>query len=256
MTLSRIRTITIDAVILRHRDWGEADRIITTYSKELGKARIVVKGARKIMSRKAGHIEPFSQVRMQIAKTSDLPILTQVDTIATFQPLKENLEMIGSASYLAELVEKFSQEDQEGEAVLYRLILETLERLMDLQRSWFALRYFETRILDISGYRPEFFTCVDCHKEIIQEDQFFDPSLGGVVCADCGWSKPSKWKMPAKTLKYLRFFQRNSFNDYSKARILESEKAELESFFQNYIKYLLERNLNSPDFIRVIGKNG
>jgi len=252
MTADRMRTLTIEAIVLRHRDWGESDRIITTYSKELGKARLVVKGARKIQSRKAGHLEPFSRVRMQLSRTNDLPIVTQVETVTSFQPLKENLEMIGKASYLAELVEKFTQEDQEGEAPLFRLISDTLERLMDSRRSWFALRFFENRLLDISGYRPEFFNCVECHKEIVQEDQFFAPASGGVVCATCGISKPGMWKMPAKTLKYLRFFQKNSFNDYARTRLSDEERSSVENFYQNYIKYLLEKNLNTPNFMRAI----
>ncbi|HWS24438.1 MAG TPA: DNA repair protein RecO [Anaerolineales bacterium] len=255
MTADRIRTLTIEAFVIRHRDWGESDRIITTYSKELGKARLVIKGARKIQSRKAGHLEPFSRVRMQLSRTSDLPIVTQVETITSFQPLKENLDLIVKASYLAELVEKFTQEDQEGEPPLFRLISDTLDRLMDPQRSWNALRFFENRILDISGYRPEFFNCVECHKEIIQEDQFFAPSSGGVVCANCGISKPGMWKMPAKTLKYLRFFQKNSFNDYARTRLSEEERILIETFYQNYIKYLLEKNLNTSDFMRAIEGN-
>ncbi|MGE5072838.1 MAG: DNA repair protein RecO, partial [Anaerolineae bacterium] len=45
----------VEAVILRHSDYGEADRMLTVYAAQLGKTRALVKGARKITSRKAGH---------------------------------------------------------------------------------------------------------------------------------------------------------------------------------------------------------
>lgn len=249
---NRLRTFNVDAFVLRHRDWGEADRIITIYAREIGKARVVVKGARKIMSRKAGHLEPFSLVRMQLSKTSDLPILTQVDTIKSNQELRENLEAISAASYIAELVEKFTQEEQDDELGLYKLIADTFDRICQPEKIWYATRFFEARLLGLAGYRPEFFQCVECRAEIIQEDQFFAPLMGGVVCAKCGSNKPGMWKLSAKTLKYLRHFQRASFSEYTKAKLDEGERQLVETFSQNYFKYLLERNLNTPDFMRSI----
>ena len=62
----------MEAVVLRHADWGEADRLITLYSHERGKLRAIAKGARKIRSRKAGHLEPFTRVTLQLARGHDL----------------------------------------------------------------------------------------------------------------------------------------------------------------------------------------
>jgi len=248
----RSRIFNVEGFVLRHRDWGEADRIITIYARAIGKTRVVVKGARKITSRKAGHVEPFSLVKMQLSKTSDLPILTQVDTIRSNQALRESLESISAASYIAELIEKFTQEEQDGETALFKLIEDSFERLGQQDQVWFATRFFETRLLGLAGYRPEFFQCVECHGQIIQEDQYFAPAMGGVVCARCGVNKPQLWKISAKTLKYLRYFQRAPYNDYSKAKLDEKERQTVETFLQNYIRFLLERNLNTPEFIRSI----
>jgi len=55
-------------VVLRHANWGEADRILTLYTRERGKVRAIAKGVRRIKSRKAGHLEPFTQVTLQLAK--------------------------------------------------------------------------------------------------------------------------------------------------------------------------------------------
>ena len=71
----------VEAVVLRHSDWGEADRILTLYTRERGKVRAIAKGARKIRSRKAGHLEPFTRVTLQLAKGHDLLIVTQADTL-------------------------------------------------------------------------------------------------------------------------------------------------------------------------------
>ncbi len=56
------RSLRVEAVVLRHLDWGEADRLLTLFTREAGKLRAVAKGARKVRSRKAGHLEPFTRV--------------------------------------------------------------------------------------------------------------------------------------------------------------------------------------------------
>jgi DNA repair protein RecO (recombination protein O) len=73
------RSFRVTAIVLRHSDWGEADRLLTLFTREMGKLRAVAKGARKMRSRKAGHLEPFTHVKLQVAKGRDLPIVTQAD---------------------------------------------------------------------------------------------------------------------------------------------------------------------------------
>ena len=63
------RSFRVEAVVLRHADWGEADRLLTLYTRERGKARAIAKGVRKIRSRKAGHLEPFMHVKLQDRKS-------------------------------------------------------------------------------------------------------------------------------------------------------------------------------------------
>ena len=66
------RNIRVEAVVLRHSDWGEADRLLVIYSREQGKLRAIAKGLRKIQSRKAGHLEPFTRAAIMLAKGHDL----------------------------------------------------------------------------------------------------------------------------------------------------------------------------------------
>ena len=68
MPETKFRSFRVEAVVLRHSDYGEADRLLTLYTRQLGKTRGLAKGARKIASRKAGHIEPFTHVKLQLAR--------------------------------------------------------------------------------------------------------------------------------------------------------------------------------------------
>ena len=62
----RERTLRTDAVILRRQDYGEADRLLVLLTAGHGKVRSLAKGARKPIARKAGHLELYALVDMQL----------------------------------------------------------------------------------------------------------------------------------------------------------------------------------------------
>ena len=135
------RSFRIEAVVLRHANWGEADRMVTLYTREQGKLRAIAKGARKIRSRKAGHLEPFTHITLQLAKSRDIPIVTQVETIDSYLPLREDLLRTGYASYVMELLDRFTYEEEGGHLSLFRLLTETLARLCGTAETWVVVRY-------------------------------------------------------------------------------------------------------------------
>src|SRR5512143_4101073 len=96
-----------ESIVLRHSDWGEADRLLVLYTREQGKVRAIAKGVRKITSRKAGHLEPFTHVKLQVSSGRDLMIVTQADTIEAFAPIREDLTLTGYAAYVIELLDRF-----------------------------------------------------------------------------------------------------------------------------------------------------
>ncbi|MDX9990786.1 MAG: DNA repair protein RecO [Anaerolineales bacterium] len=244
------RSFRVEAVVLRHADWGEADRILTLYTREYGKLRAVAKGARKMRSRKAGHLEPFTHITLQLARARDLSIVTQVETLDAYLPLREDLMLMGYASYAMELLDRFTYDEEGGNPVIFRLLTETLGRLSLQIEPWLALRFYEMRLLDSLGFRPQLFLCSNCQREILPEDQYFSAASGGVICPRCGAGLPGLWPISMGSLKYLRHFQRSSFKDAARANPTAAEQKELESLMQAYFTYLLERGLNTPAFLK------
>jgi DNA repair protein RecO (recombination protein O) len=119
----------VEAVILRHSDWGEADRLLVIYTRQKGKVRAVAKGARKMRSRKAGHIEPFTHVSLQLAKARGPMIVTDAETLDAYQPIREDLVRTGYAAYVIELVDRFTFEDESENLDIFSLLTDTLKLL-------------------------------------------------------------------------------------------------------------------------------
>ncbi len=248
------RSFRVEAVVLRHADWGEADRLLTLYTRERGKVRALAKGARRIRSRKAGHLEPVTRVALQLAKGRDLLIVTQADTLDAYLPLTLDLVKTGYASYAVELLDRFTYEDESENYPIYVLLTEILGRIAAEPDPWLALRYYEVRLLDYLGYRPHLFECAGCGKEIQPVDQYFSPASGGVLCPECGARLRGAWKISMETLKHLRHFQRSSYAEARRAHPSTEVQSELETLMQKYLTFLLERGLNSPAFIKKIKK--
>ncbi len=253
--MTDFRSFRASAVVLRHADWGEADRVLTLYTREQGIVRALAKGARKVTSRKAGHLQPFTHITIQLAKGRDLLIVTQVETINAFLPLHDDLNKTSYAAYVVELLLRFSVEDEGGNPSIFKLLTDTLERIEKDPDSWLAIRYYEMRLLDAVGFRPHLFECANCSREILPEDQFFSFTAGGVICPRCGEGLPNLNKISLETLKYLRHFQRSSYKEASRAKPSYEVKKEAENLMQGYFTYLLERQLNTPSFIKKVKSN-
>ena len=245
----RQRSIRVEAVVLRHSDWGEADRMLGLFTRELGKVRAVAKGARKPRSRKAGHLEPFTRVSLLLARGRDTLIVTQAEAVNSHLRLREDLVRVGYAAYVVELLDRFTYEEGENTA-LYRLLVETLQRLDDEPQSAFCVRYYEMRLLDLVGFRPHLQQCMRCEADIQPEDQFFSAELGGVLCARCGLQVSGSRPVSVGALRVLRHLQRSSYAEARRLPLSPTVDRELESLMQHYLTYILERGLNTPAFLR------
>ncbi len=243
------RAMRVEGIILKHRDWGEADRMLSIFTRELGKVQAVAKGARKPRSRKAGHVEPFTCTSLVLARGRSFYVLTQAEAILPYINLREDLILLGYASYLIELLDRFTHDEEES-PVMYRLLKNALTHLERGDTPQTVVHYYEVRLLDQIGFRPQLFNCVNCERDIQPQNQFFSAPQGGVLCPRCGDSAPDARPVSMQALKYLRHFQRSSYEDAGRVLFDPTPEAEVERLMGFYLTYLLERGLNTPSFLR------
>jgi DNA repair protein RecO (recombination protein O) len=241
----------VEAVVITHRDYGEADRILRAFTADLGKISIIAKGVRKSGSRKAPHIEPFTHSTLVLAQGQSFWILTQAETIDQFSTLAASLSRTGLAAYILELADRLTV-DEQPDTALFRLLVEALRQINISDDAFIPACFFEIRILDRGGFRPELFRCVICRKEINPHDQFFSLELGGVVCPLCGQQKRELLRVSQETLKYLRHFQRSKFEKIKDLKLTDDQKNKMQKVLDPYTAFVTERKLNSAMFIQQI----
>jgi DNA repair protein RecO (recombination protein O) len=253
MTVPKLYKIT--AVVLRQRKLGEADKILTLFTPNLGKVDAVAKGVRRPKSKLAGHVEPLTYTTFLIAKGRELDIVTQAQALEVFLPLREELERTSRAFYVAELVDRFTPERQESYPV-FRLLLETLQRLATGSRLDIALRFFEMRLLDCLGYRPQLEECVVCGKPLEAIDNNWSAESGGVICPACARNIPLSQPLSLNALKLMRLLQKGSYADCARVKMSPALEMELERHLRQYLFYILERDVRSTRFLDTLRRNG
>ena len=106
------------------------------------------------------------------------------------------------------------------------------------------------RLLDLVGFRPELNLCVVGHESIQPGDQFFSSVQGGVICPLHAGRGASTVPIPMTTLKLLRHMQRSPYNQVKSLAISPVLHDDVERIILSYITFLLERRLQSVEFIR------
>jgi len=261
------RTYSAEAIVLKHSDLGEADRIVTLFTPYKGKVRAIAKGSRRPISKKAGHLELLCYSRLHIAQGRNLDIITQAQSIESFVQLRNQLWHMTCGFYLAELVDRFIEDDAQHLDV-YNLLLQTLRILeaharegqqrktqgnadgTSYDRTQLLLRDFEIYLLSFIGYEPVLLVCAHCKAELQPRENGFNPSLGGALCPNCShlWSQA----LSMNGLKILRLLQRTEWSLMPHFRFDGSLRAEVEAATHSLPRFHLERDLKSWSFLEML----
>ncbi len=244
--MARQRLYRTPAVILKRMDLGEADRIVTLFSRDLGKIRAVAKGVRKTTSRSAGHLEPFTLSDIMFAVGRELDVISQADTLESFRQVREDLVLTTHAYYLAEVVDLLTEDRMENRAVFDTLV-EGLRDLAEHTDSRLVLIIFHLRLLEALGYRPELRECVNCRATIEPDRNQFSAQVGGVLCPGCGPRESSAHAVGTSVLKLLRFLQQTEGRRAVSVPVPVGREAE--ALLRNYAEHIVERRLRSPALI-------
>lgn len=247
------RLYRTEGLVLRAYDYGEADRILTLYTPQLGKVRAVAKGVRRTKSRISGHVDLLTRSNLLLARGRQLDILTQAETLESFAGLRQDLGRLSYGQYCCELIDSFGME-QQSNYPLYALSVATLRRLATLPDLALATRAFELQLLHVAGYRPQLFRCLQCHEPIQANINHFSCGLGGILCESCSSADRAAPAISISALKLMRNLQSNQETALRVTDVSEETHREVERRIREYIVYRLEarpRSLGVLDRLRV-----
>ena len=140
-----------EGVIIKRRNFGEADRIVTIYTRDYGKVTAIAKGVRRPRSKKAGHLELGNWCKVFIAKGKNLDLLTEIELKKAFGIANFNEEKANKIYHLLEIVESLTP-DEEKNFVVYTNLVNFLKMLQKDEDFNLISSVFKVKILSNLGY--------------------------------------------------------------------------------------------------------
>ena len=174
------------AIVLKSQRWGEADRIVTFYTLRFGKLRAVARGARRAKSQFGAALQPFVYEELNLFQKhgDSLYRLTQTDIREPFTGLREDLDLMGYAGRVVNLVAAITQEADPDPGV-FETVLEGLRALQESDDPALTTLLFQVRLIGETGFRPQLDDCAICGAGDGATLSLFSARSGGLVCREC-----------------------------------------------------------------------
>ena len=235
-----------EAVLLAVRDWGDADRIVTLFSKDYGKMRAIAYGARRLKSSLAGSVQTFSYVNMVLYPGKNISTIRQCVVVDSFQSLREDLRLTAYGAFITELTSELWPEGQ-AEPAVFILLLSALQllarrnpRIVAMAVAW--------QLLALAGFCPVITECVECGATEFTP-QGFKASAGGVVCEACCHDLP---ECTAEDVTFLSLLLQMDLDCPAHFTIHGATLMHCEKILLDFLAYHLDKKLNSLSFISSI----
>ncbi|HWI61393.1 MAG TPA: DNA repair protein RecO [Symbiobacteriaceae bacterium] len=239
-----------EAIVIRTRDFDEADKILVMLTREEGKIQAVAKGARRPRGRYAAAAQIFTQVKAALFHGRNLDTLSQIEIVESFRHLREDLLRMAYGSYVCELMDEMLREKQRSEST-YLLLLTTLHLLnaADLDPEP-TRRAYELKLFSILGFRPSFDECVACSKPLAPAPVVrFAPALGGVLCPTCSAEGEVVHRLSRGTVETMKRLMDGDIRKAHILRVAGDMAGEMDRVIADYIKHRTERPLKSKEFL-------
>ena len=244
-----------EAIVLKSINLRESSRIITLYSKNFGKMRVVAKGILLPNSRFGGNLENFSQVNIVFYKkeNAELYILSQVDLIDPFYRICLDLNRFAIASSGVELLDKLVSWEEPFPKV-FDLCLDFLTQIESIEKENLkaVLLAYVLKLVTLLGYKPKLEKCVVCDKKIKGKFIFFSPERGGLICPSC-WSEDGFYiRFSKSSVDKANKLRRTSLKNVGKIKISEEETEEVLSGILDFLDFHTGRgkDLKSMEFFK------
>lgn len=240
-----------EVIVLRVRDWQTADKYAIAFSKEHGKVRFIAYGARYTKNVAGRLLQPFAQLTVEVTSGQKIDRLKSCELLKLPQTL--DFKQMAYAAVMAELTAALT-EDRQPATEIYELLSVSLA-VLAVRNPRLVTLAFALKLLSLTGFAPQMEHCVICGREIVaNEDGWFSPLQGGVVCSDCHAAQ-SGGEEPCSSGTRILMQQLLDLDlaDPKHFTVRGENLMELEKLLYKFILFQTDKPLNSLNFLGQMG---
>lgn len=240
-----------EAIILRTRDFGESDLLITAFSNDYGNIKGIAKGARKSARRFVNSLNIFSLVNLAFKERGnrELVWIDSCELIDGYPGIRSNYTVLSNASYIVELADiLFPANIQNIE--LFNLLKSALGELSDKQNPEKILIVFQAKAMRIGGFGINLSRCSICGRAYKGKGRaLFDASAGSLICMSCGKETSLTPGLEPDSVRFLEMIQSPGISFGDELSFNDHILAELKKALRLHVEHHLGRRLRSSKYI-------
>ncbi|MDD5040562.1 MAG: DNA repair protein RecO [Patescibacteria group bacterium] len=241
-------------ILLKHQPYREADRLVTVFTKEFGRLTMIARGSRKVLSKLAGNLQPFTVADLTVVRGRTFDIITAAEVVAQFRVSSWKLPALYLAGRFSDIVCNATK-DRQRDVRVYELVLEVFAALsvpaVSVGRLHAIAWYGVWRLLTYLGYGPHMHACTACKRGLEEGRILFSYQRGGLVCGQCHAERGTGRMVSANTIKLIRFVCRHTLPALLKVRAASTTRNECTVVTSEYCNYTLERDCKLLSVLRV-----
>lgn len=231
-------TYNIKAIVLNRQSYLENDGRVMVYSRETGKLELTVRGAKKIKSKLAGHLEPMNLVDIMAVRGQRRDYVGAAVSDCCYGNIKNDLAKLAAAGRAMKIVDQLIKPGL-AQAEIFELLKDYLEALEGAKKDLtFLASVFIIKFLARLGHQPELSRCLSCGTTLRPGSNRFDLARGGLVCAQC--AKPGEINQLAISnngIKLLRLALKCDFAELAKVKVEKKLGREVETVIEKFLRY-------------------
>ncbi|MEC5422225.1 DNA repair protein RecO [Virgibacillus sp. C22-A2] len=243
----------IDGIIIKTQDYGETHKIVTIFSKKLGKFTALARGAKKPKSRMAAVTQPFIYGEFFVYVNRGLSTIQQGEMIHSFRPIREDIIKTAYTAYITELTDKLV-DMQSPDIFLYEELYETMSWIEKNEDAEIPVMMYEFKLYAKGGFSPTVDKCVNCGNstQLIA----FSITEGGLLCNRCRSIDQGAFNLPTSMIKLLYVFSTLQLNRIGTISVKQENKKLLrqlmDAYYDKYGGYHLKSRkfLNQLDLLK------
>ncbi|MFJ8063041.1 DNA repair protein RecO [Psychrobacillus sp. NPDC096426] len=236
----------VEGIVLRTSSYGETDKIVTIFSRELGKRAAMARGAKKPTSRLSSISQPFTYGYFLIQQGRGMGTLQQGEIIDSMRSIREDIFTTAYASFIMELVDKLI-DDEYPKPQIFTILQEAMEAISEEYDPEAISLFVEWKMLPIAGIYPVLHQCANCGAT---DGEFaFSFAQIGFLCHRCFSVDPYLIRLTPAQVKLIRTFYTVPISQVGKLTLKKETKGFIKKIVRTIYNEQVGVRLKSQGFL-------
>lgn len=239
------------AIIMRIKEFGESDLLVSFFTRDKGRLKGIAKGARRSRRRFANCLDLFCLADMEYEpkRVGDLCFLHSCKLINPFHGIRSDFTSLSLASYMIELTETLFPLGVIDKN-MFELLKDSFYAMNEVESFDVFRIFFEARAMALGGYGIDFDKCCNCKRPYRGEGRaVFKQSRGGIACLKCEKESRHSIGLSPGAVEGLKALQSIPWSKVNALTLTHEAIEEIKPVLKTHIEYHIGQRLKTANFL-------